>query len=410
MSSVPPSSPTASTPPIAKQVPAERTYHGDAVDDPYAWLADPKDPEVIAYLEAENAYTEASTAGLAELRSAIFDEIKARTQETDLSVPVRKGNWWRYARTDEGQQYAIHCRRRVARRRDHPADAGGRQAPGRRGGAARRERARGRARRSSRSARCRSARTSGCSPTRPTSPATSGSRCGSRTWRPARCSTTRSPTPTTAAPGRATAQRCSTSPSTRPGGPTGSGGTWSARPPPTTWWSSRRPTRSSGSGSGTSRDERFIEIQHRVQADQRGVAARRGRPGGRFRRRRAPTTGRGVRRRGGRRPAADPAQRRGRELRAGRRAAARRPGYGDAASWTPVIAHRADTRLLSVDAFADYLVLSYRRDGLTGLSVLPASGACPSGRSPSPSRSTRSARARTRSTRRPGSGSATTRW
>ena len=58
MSTVPPSaSPTASTPPIAKQVPAERTYHGDTVDDPYAWLADPKDPEVIAYLEAENAYT-----------------------------------------------------------------------------------------------------------------------------------------------------------------------------------------------------------------------------------------------------------------------------------------------------------------------------------------------------------------
>ena len=53
------------------------------------------------------------------------------------------------------------------------------------------------------------------------------------------------------------------------------------------------------------------------------------------------------------------------------------PGYGDASSWTPVIAHRADTRLLSVDAFADYLVLSYRRDGLTGLSVLPASGAGP---------------------------------
>ena len=115
MSTVPPSaSPSASTPPIAKQVPAERTYHRDTVNDPYAWLTEPKDPEVIAYLEAENAYTEASTAGLADLRSAIFDEIKARTQETDLSVPVRKGNWWRYARTVEGQQYAIHCRRRVA--------------------------------------------------------------------------------------------------------------------------------------------------------------------------------------------------------------------------------------------------------------------------------------------------------
>ncbi len=102
-----------STPPIAKQVPTERTHHGDTVIDPYAWLTDPKDPEVIAYLEAENASMEASTAGLGELRSEIFDEIKARTQETDLSVPVRKGNWWRYTRTVEGRQYAIHCRRRV---------------------------------------------------------------------------------------------------------------------------------------------------------------------------------------------------------------------------------------------------------------------------------------------------------
>jgi oligopeptidase B len=104
---------TEPTPPIAKQVPFERTHHGDTVSDPYAWLTDPKDDEVIGYLKAENAYMEASTAGLAELRAAVFDEIKARTQETDLSVPVRKGNWWRYSRTVEGQQYAISCRRRV---------------------------------------------------------------------------------------------------------------------------------------------------------------------------------------------------------------------------------------------------------------------------------------------------------
>jgi oligopeptidase B len=104
---------TVPTPPIAKQVPTERTHHGDTVTDPYAWLADPKDPEVIAYLEAENEFTDSLTAGLAGLRSDVFDEIKARTQETDLSVPVRKGNWWRYSRTVEGQQYAISCRRRV---------------------------------------------------------------------------------------------------------------------------------------------------------------------------------------------------------------------------------------------------------------------------------------------------------
>src|SRR5262252_10644685 len=110
MSTVPSSVPQ---PPSAKQVPFERTHHGDTVSDPYAWLADPKDPETIAYLEAENAYVSAMTAGLSDLRAAIFGEIKARTQETDLSVPVRKGGWWLYARTVEGQQYAIHCRRRV---------------------------------------------------------------------------------------------------------------------------------------------------------------------------------------------------------------------------------------------------------------------------------------------------------
>jgi oligopeptidase B len=110
MSTVPQSVPP---PPSAKQVPFTRTHHGDTVIDPYAWLSDPKDPETTAYLKAENAYMSAMTSGLEDLQSRIFDEIKARTQETDLSVPVRKGGWWRYARTVEGQQYAIHCRRRV---------------------------------------------------------------------------------------------------------------------------------------------------------------------------------------------------------------------------------------------------------------------------------------------------------
>ena len=105
--------PQPATPPVAKQVPFERTHHGDTVTDPYAWLANPKDPEVLAYLEAENAYMSAQTDGLSGLRADVFGEIKARTQETDLSVPVRKGGWWRYARTVEGLQYAIHCRRRV---------------------------------------------------------------------------------------------------------------------------------------------------------------------------------------------------------------------------------------------------------------------------------------------------------
>jgi oligopeptidase B len=103
----------STVPPSAKRVPSKRTHHGDTVIDEYAWLTDPEDPDTIAYLEAENAYMSAMTSGLEDLRSAIFEEIKARTQETDLSVPVRKGGWWRYARTVAGQQYAIHCRRRV---------------------------------------------------------------------------------------------------------------------------------------------------------------------------------------------------------------------------------------------------------------------------------------------------------
>ena len=97
-------------PPLAKQVPSVRTFHGDSVTDPYAWLAAKDDPDTIAFLEAENAYTEALTADAEGLRETIFAEIKGRTQETDLSVPVRKGAWWYYRRTVEGQQYGLQCR------------------------------------------------------------------------------------------------------------------------------------------------------------------------------------------------------------------------------------------------------------------------------------------------------------
>jgi len=98
------------TAPIAKRVPTERTFHGDTVIDEYAWLAAKDDPDTIAYLKAENAFTEEVTAPLAGLRETVFTEIRNRTQETDLSVPVRKGGWWYYSRMVEGQQYGIHCR------------------------------------------------------------------------------------------------------------------------------------------------------------------------------------------------------------------------------------------------------------------------------------------------------------
>ena len=97
-------------PPRATRRPRTRTHHGESVEDPYEWLRDKDDPEVIAYLEAENAYAEARTAHLAPLRRRIYDEIKARTQETDASVAVGSGPWWYYTRTVEGGAYGIHAR------------------------------------------------------------------------------------------------------------------------------------------------------------------------------------------------------------------------------------------------------------------------------------------------------------
>lgn len=102
----------APQPPVAKRVPTVRTVHGDEVVDDYAWLISRDDPDTIGYLEAENAYLGAMTAHTKPLQDAIFDEIKSRTLETDLSVPVHDGGWWYYTRTLEGQQYPIHCRSR----------------------------------------------------------------------------------------------------------------------------------------------------------------------------------------------------------------------------------------------------------------------------------------------------------
>ncbi|MGV0789706.1 S9 family peptidase [Mycolicibacterium sp. XJ2] len=101
-------------PPAAKRVDTRREHHGEVFLDPYEWLREKTNPEVIAHLEAENAYTEHVTEHLAPLRQAIFDEIKARTKETDLSVPTRRDAWWYYGRSFEGKQYSVHCRCPVA--------------------------------------------------------------------------------------------------------------------------------------------------------------------------------------------------------------------------------------------------------------------------------------------------------
>jgi oligopeptidase B len=97
----------------------ELTAHGDVRVDDWYWLRDKDDPEVIAYLTAENAYTQAATAHTTGLRDQLFDEMVARIEETDLSVPARKGPWLYYSRTVEGSSYGIHCRRPA----DGPEDA-----------------------------------------------------------------------------------------------------------------------------------------------------------------------------------------------------------------------------------------------------------------------------------------------
>ena len=114
MSDAPPATSTSHTAPVAERRPVETTLHGDTRTDEYGWLRAQDDPAVIAHLEAENAYAKAMLEPLAALQDALFTEIKSRILETDLSVPTIKGPWAYYARTEEGKQYARHCRRPAA--------------------------------------------------------------------------------------------------------------------------------------------------------------------------------------------------------------------------------------------------------------------------------------------------------
>jgi oligopeptidase B len=101
-------------PPVADRRPTSTEIHGHTRTDDYEWLRDKESPEVTAYLEAENAYTQERTAHLADLRRSIFDEIRARTRETDLSVPTRNRGHWYYGRSFEGKEYGASCRVPVA--------------------------------------------------------------------------------------------------------------------------------------------------------------------------------------------------------------------------------------------------------------------------------------------------------
>ena len=121
---------TRPVPPVAVRRPHRREHHGRVFVDDYEWLRDKDSPETIAHLEAENAYTEAMTAELADLRETVYREIRSRIKETDMSVPVRSGRWWYFSRTTEGKSYARHCRVPVPQRFvDDPDDPAGWEPP-----------------------------------------------------------------------------------------------------------------------------------------------------------------------------------------------------------------------------------------------------------------------------------------
>ncbi len=102
----------AMKPPVAGIIPKTDTVNGEVRTDNYYWLRDKTNPEVISYLEAENAYTEGMLKQTEGLQTKLYDEMVGRIKETDLDVPEQNGEYFYYTRTEEGKQYPIHCRKK----------------------------------------------------------------------------------------------------------------------------------------------------------------------------------------------------------------------------------------------------------------------------------------------------------
>ena len=102
----------APRPPFAARRPRVLEAHGDKRVDPYYWLREKDNPQVIAYLEAENSYTDAVMAPTLPLQDQLYHEIVGRIQETDTSAPTFYKGSWTYTRTVEGLDYEIYCQRR----------------------------------------------------------------------------------------------------------------------------------------------------------------------------------------------------------------------------------------------------------------------------------------------------------
>ena len=100
-------------PPVAKKEPKVLKIHGYTITDNYAWMRDrntPKNPEIIKYLEEENAYTEAHMGPHKEFVDNLYKEMLGRIKQTDLSVPYKLGSYWYFNKTEEGKQYPVYMR------------------------------------------------------------------------------------------------------------------------------------------------------------------------------------------------------------------------------------------------------------------------------------------------------------
>jgi len=100
------------TPPIAKKIGHTTNYHNTPKEDPYFYMRNRESEEVLDYLKAENAYTEAKMEHTKPLQKQLFDEFLSRIKETDLSVPIKDGQYFYYSRSEEGKNYSIHCRKK----------------------------------------------------------------------------------------------------------------------------------------------------------------------------------------------------------------------------------------------------------------------------------------------------------
>jgi oligopeptidase B len=101
-------------PPLARRQPVEHVLHGDRRIDHYTWLREKENPDVLAYLHAENAYTDAFLRSTEAFQEKLYHEMLGRILQTDLSVPYQLRRYLYFTRTEEGKQYPIHCRRENA--------------------------------------------------------------------------------------------------------------------------------------------------------------------------------------------------------------------------------------------------------------------------------------------------------